>query len=69
LKTGNSEIREIHEKKKIRLVHKEESYRIIGACFEVFKEKGCGFLEAGYQECLALEFNRQKIPYFAPLVV
>ena len=28
------------------LVFKEESYRIIGACFEVYKEKGNGFLEA-----------------------
>jgi len=40
---------------------KEESYRIMGACFEVYKEKGCGFLEAVYQECLALEFKRQGI--------
>ncbi len=31
------------------LIYKDESYRIIGACFEVYKEKGCGFLEAVYQ--------------------
>jgi PD-(D/E)XK nuclease superfamily len=32
----------------MELVYKEESYRIIGACFEVYKEMGCGFLEAVY---------------------
>ena len=45
------------------IIFKQESYRIIGACFEVYKEKGCGFLEAVYQECLALEFEEQGIPY------
>ena len=47
------------------LVYEEESYRILGACFEVYKEKGSGFLEAVYQECLELEFSLQGIP-FAP---
>ena len=45
------------------LVYKEESYKIIGACFEVYKQKGCGFTEAVYQECLAIEFELQKIPF------
>ncbi len=30
------------------IIYKEESYRIIGACFEVYKEMGCGFLEPVY---------------------
>jgi len=30
------------------LIYKDESYAIIGACFAVYKEKGCGFLEAVY---------------------
>jgi GxxExxY protein len=51
--------------KRLTLFYKEESYRIIGACFEVYKEKGCGFLEAVYQECLEMEFGIQEIP-FAP---
>jgi hypothetical protein len=38
------------------IVFKDESYTIIGACFEVYKEMGCGFLEAVYQECLSIEF-------------
>ena len=43
------------------ILYKEESYQIVGACFEVYKEKGCGFLEAVYQECLELEFGLQGI--------
>ena len=35
----------------------------MGACFEVYKEKGSGFLEAVYQECLAIEFGGQQVPY------
>lgn len=49
----------------IDLLYKDESYAIIGACFEVYKDKGCGFLEAVYQECLAIEFEYQKIPFVA----
>lgn len=45
------------------LLFKDESYKIIGACFEVYKEKGNGFLEAVYQECLVLEFIDQGIPF------
>ena len=42
---------------------KQESYQVMGACFEVYKEKGCGFLEAVYQECLAIELELQGIPF------
>ena len=44
------------------ILFKEESYKIIGACFEVYKEKGCGFHEPVYQECLGIEFRLQGIP-------
>jgi GxxExxY protein len=47
------------------LIHREESYRIVGACFEVYNEIGSGFLEAVYQECLAMEFVRLGIPFVA----
>jgi GxxExxY protein len=47
------------------IIHREESYKIMGACFEVYKEKGCGFLEAVYQECLELELADQAIPFRA----
>ena len=35
---------------------------MIGACFEVYNAKGCGFLEPVYHECLAIEFEHQRIP-------
>lgn len=47
------------------IIYPDESYRIIGACFEVYKEKGSGFLEAVFQECLELEMGLQSIPYVA----
>ena len=47
------------------IILKEESYKIMGACFEVYKEMGCGFLESVYQECLTMEFQEQKIPFIA----
>lgn len=43
------------------LINEKETYAILGACFEVYTEKGCGFLDAVYQECLALEFELQGI--------
>ena len=46
----------------MELLYKEEAYRIIGACFEVYNEKGCGFVEPVYQECLELELGLQSIP-------
>ena len=49
------------------IIYKEESYRIMGACFEVYKEKHCGFVEPVYQECLGLEFGLQGI-LFQPQV-
>jgi GxxExxY protein len=45
------------------LKFEEESFRIRGAIFEVYREIGCGFLEAVYQECLEKEFCSQEIPF------
>lgn len=45
------------------IVYKEESYRIIGACFEVYNTVGCGFVEAVYQECLEIEFGDIGLPF------
>ncbi len=44
------------------LINEKETYGILGACFEVYREKGCGFLEAVYQECLEHEFDLQQLP-------
>lgn len=49
----------------MEIVYREESYSILGAYFEVYKDKGCGFLESVYQECLAIEFELQQIPFVA----
>ncbi len=47
------------------IIYKEEAYKIIGACFEVYKTKGCGFTEPLYQECLQVELGLQGIPFVA----
>ena len=48
-----------------KLVFEEETFAIRGAAFEVYREMGCGFLEAVYQECIQIELARLKIPYEA----
>ena len=45
------------------IIFKLESYKIIGACMEVHKKLGCGFLESVYSEALELEFKKADIPY------
>ena len=47
------------------ILFKAESYAIVGACFEVYKDKGCGFVEGVYQECLAIEFAHRDISFVA----
>jgi GxxExxY protein len=49
----------------MKIVLKKESYAIMGACFEVYREIGCGFIEPVYQECLEMEFGLQSIPFAA----
>lgn len=50
---------ESHEK----ILFKDECYAIQGAVFEVYREMGCGFLEAVYQECLEKEMAIRSIPF------
>jgi len=51
----------------MEIVHKAESYSIVGACFEVYQEMGCGFTEPIYQECLEIELGLQAIQFHAQL--
>ncbi len=45
------------------ILYREESFEIIGACFEVYNTMGSGFLEAVYQECLGRELKERQVPY------
>jgi len=47
----------------MEILYKDESYAIVGACFDVYNELGSGFLEAVYQEALSLELQTRKIPF------
>jgi GxxExxY protein len=49
--------------KMAELIYPNESYQIIGACLEVHKELGPGFLEAVYAEALMAEFEERDIQY------
>ena len=46
-----------------KLIYKEESYTIIGKCFEVHNNLGPGFLEIVYKDALEYEFQKAGIPY------
>jgi len=45
------------------IFYKNESYKIIGACIEVHKKLGSGFLESVYAEALELEFKKADISF------
>ncbi len=45
------------------LYHNQESYAINGAAMQVYNTLGIGFLEAVYQEALAIEFVKRGIPF------
>lgn len=47
----------------MEILYKDESYSIIGACFEVYNQAGYGFLEPVYQECLQIELTHREIPF------
>lgn len=47
------------------IFYADESDRIMGAGLEVHEEKGCGFREAPFQECLEREFGLQGKPFAA----
>lgn len=47
------------------LILQDETHAILGACFEVYREKGCGFIEDVFQECLEIELSERGIPFVA----
>lgn len=46
-----------------RIIHKTESYSIVGLCFEVHNKLGPGFLEIIYKDALEYEFRRRNIQF------
>jgi GxxExxY protein len=44
-------------------IYKDEGYRLMGAAFEVYNEKGGGLAEEIYQECLEMELELRSIPF------
>jgi len=46
-----------------KILYKEESFAIMGACMKVHRSLGAGFLEAVYEEALEREFINQKIAF------
>ena len=48
-----------------KLIYPDESFAIRGALFEVYKNKGAGFLEPVYQECLEIELRLSGVTAIA----
>jgi GxxExxY protein len=45
------------------ILFKEESYKIIGVCFEIHKILGHGFKESVYKDALEIELTKLEIPF------
>jgi GxxExxY protein len=51
------------KEERLQLIYRDESYAMIGTCFAVYKDKGCGFLEPVYHVCPEIELELQRIPF------
>jgi GxxExxY protein len=47
----------------------ELSNKVLGCAIEVHRELGPGLLESTYEQCLAYELNRSKIPFLLQVVL
>ena len=43
--------------------YKDEGYKLMGAAFEVYNERGYGMAEEIYQECMEFELEFRGIPF------
>jgi GxxExxY protein len=47
------------------VLYKQEVFQIIGGCFAVYNDKGPGFVEPVYQECMEIELEHLRVPFDA----
>lgn len=52
-----------NEKRIIKLVYPELSYKIVGILFDVYNNLGFGYQEKYYQKAVALEFKRAGLKF------
>ncbi len=45
------------------IIYKEEVFRIIGSCMSVHSDKGNGYVEPVYQDCMEIELVHLGIPF------
>jgi GxxExxY protein len=46
-------------------IYKDQGYKLMGAAFEVFNDRGYGMAAEIYQECMEFELELRGIPYSA----
>lgn len=56
-------------KEKIRLIHEELTYKIIGICFKVHTELGCGFPEKIYQKAIIVELKKESLSFVEEKII
>jgi GxxExxY protein len=44
-------------------IYKDEGYKLMGAAFEAYNDRGYGLAEEIYQECLEIELGLLNIPF------
>lgn len=44
-------------------IYKDEGYKMMGAAFEVYNDRGYGLGEEIYQECMEIELGLRRIPF------
>jgi GxxExxY protein len=49
----------------MEILYRQEAYQIIGGCMSVYKDKGHGFVEPVYQDCMEIELEHLGIPFEA----
>jgi len=45
------------------LIYKDEAYKIVGCCLEVYNNLGKGFLEIVYKDAIEYEFVKNNVPF------